>query len=344
MQNRRNFIKNTALAAASLATMPDLLNAKPQGLNLGHGPLQYQLNTNWGKLQPDRYPVKDCHEMAIDQRGRIFLLTNDTHNNVLIYNRKGKLVGAWGTSFPGAHGLSIVNENGTEYLWIADNDLHKVFKTTLDGRVVQTIGYPADAGLYAAEKEFVPTETTVAPNGDIYIADGYGKDYVLVYDAAGRFKFSFGGRGTGDAFLKNAHGIALDTRQAGTPTLLVTSREQHCFKRYSLSGQYLATIAVPGAWVCRPVIKGNYLYAAVLQSENALWKRSGFITILNEFDKVVSNPGGTPPLAEGSGGAYQQTFSGFAYPHDVSVDDEGNIFLAQWNSDHVYPYKLKLNA
>ncbi|TAD87002.1 MAG: 6-bladed beta-propeller [Bacteroidetes bacterium] len=327
-----------------MVMLPHAYGAKQPPVILGHGKHQYKLNTGWGKLEPTRYPVKDCHEMVIDKKGRIFLLTNDVHNNILVYNRKGKIINSWGTTFPGAHGLSIINENGTEYLWIADNDLHKVFKTTLDGRVVLTISYPADAGLYGAEKEFVPTETTVAPNGDVYIADGYGKDYVLVYDATGKFKFSFGGKGTGDAFLKNAHGITLDDRKPGAPTLLVTSREQHCFKRYTLDGKYLATIPVPGAWVCRPVIKGQNLYAAVLQSENALWKRSGFITILDEFDKVVSNPGGSAPLANGAVGAYQQTFAGFSYPHDVCVDDDGNIFLAQWNSDRVYPYKLQLNA
>lgn len=342
MANRRYFLKTGAIAATGMALVPNALQASPDDALLGHGSHRYRLDANWGKLQRNRYPVRDCHEMVIDKKGRLFMLTNDTHNNILIYDRNGRLLGSWGTQFPGAHGLSLSNEGGTEYLWIADNDLHKVFKTTLDGRVVLTISYPAEAGLYAAEKEFVPTETTIAPNGDIYIADGYGKDFVLVYDATGKFKFSFGGRGSGDAFLKNAHGITIDQRCAGQTTLLVTSREQHCFKRYTLDGKYLATIPVPGAWVCRPVIKGNYLYAAVLQSERALWKRSGFITIIDAQDKVVSNPGGNAP--GGSVAEYYQTFAGFAYPHDVCVDDEGSIFLAQWNSDQVYPYKLQLMA
>ena len=30
----------------------------------------------------------------------------------------------------------------------------------------------------------------------------------------------------------------------------------------------------------------------------------------------------------------------FAHPHDVCVDDDGSIYVAQWASGKVYPYKL----
>ncbi len=31
----------------------------------------------------------------------------------------------------------------------------------------------------------------------------------------------------------------------------------------------------------------------------------------------------------------------FTHPHDVCVDDEENLYVAQWNSGHTYPIKLK---
>ena len=37
--------------------------------------------------RPTRYPVKDCHEMVQDSMGRIILLTNETKNNVIIYDK-----------------------------------------------------------------------------------------------------------------------------------------------------------------------------------------------------------------------------------------------------------------
>jgi hypothetical protein len=99
---------------------------------------------------------------------------------------------------------------------------------------------------------------------------------------------------------------------------------------------------MPGAWVCRPVIKGNYLYAAVLQSNNNQWKESGFVTILDKHFKVVSNLGGSEPVYEKDvPKEMSQTSKTFAYPHDVCVDNDENLSVAQWNSGKVYPYKLE---
>jgi hypothetical protein len=89
------------------------------------------------------------------------------------------------------------------------------------------------------------------------------------------------------------------------------------------------------------VIHGEYLYAAVLQSQSRLWQQSGFITILDKNNKVVSNlAGSTPTYANNSLDEMYQTIKAFQYPHDVCVDDEENLYVAQWNSGHVYPYKL----
>jgi hypothetical protein len=211
----------------------------------------------------------------------------------------------------------------------------------VDGRELMVLDYPKEAGIYSKAEEYVPTETTIAPNGDIYIADGYGKDYILHYDAKGKFLGYFGGRGAESKHLKNAHGVCFDNRDKKNPCLIVTSREENAFKRYDLKGNYLNTIALPGAWVCRPVIKGDYLYAAVLQSSDRPWQSSGFVTILDKNNKVVSNPGGNEPVYKN--GVLQpltQLNPLFAYPHDVCVDDEENIYVAQWNSRKVYPYKL----
>src|SRR3546814_9326726 len=95
------------------------------------------------------------------------------------------------------------------------------------------------------------TETTVAPNGDFYIADGYGQQHVMQYDYNGKLKAHFGGRGDGDAHLDNAHGICVDYRGEGDPTLLVTDRTRCCFKRFSMEGKLLDVIKLPGACVCR---------------------------------------------------------------------------------------------
>jgi peptidylamidoglycolate lyase len=340
--NRRNFLQQSAITAAGIACVPSILSAQDKkGVVLGHNKKKYRLNTAWSTQDINRYPVKDCHEMVQDSKGRIILLTNETKNNVIIYSKKGKLLTTWGNEYPGAHGLTLFNENGTEVLFICDNNRHQVIKTTLAGKVLMTIDYPKETGQYTKAEEFVPTETTIAPNGDIYIADGYGKDFVIQYNAKGEYIRHFGGRGTEDRHLKNAHGVCYDNRDKNNPLLLVTSREQNAFKRYKPDGSYIDTISLPGAWVCRPVIKGENLYAAVLQSNNNQWKQSGFVTILDKNNKVISNLAGTEPVY-GTNGLEEmhQTDKVFQYPHDVCVDDEENLYVAQWNSGKVLPYKL----
>lgn len=336
---RRKFIKATSIASAGLIYQPSYLFQELP--ILGHNNKRYKLDTKWSKADVAKYPVKDCHEMVQDSKGRIILLTNETKNNVLIYDKAGKLLTSWGTEYPGAHGLTLFNENGTEVLFICDNNRHQVIKTTLDGKVLMTLNYPKETGEYTKEDEYVPTETAIAPNGDIYVADGYGKDFIIQYDAAGKYIRHFGGRGNEAKHLLNAHGVCIDSRDKAKPCLLVTSRQQNAFKRYTLTGEYMDTIDLPGAWVCRPVIKGEYLYAAVLQSNSNQWKQSGFVTILDKQNKVVSNLGGSEPKYDGGKlGELYQTIKYFDYPHDVCIDDEENLYIAQWNSGQVYPYKL----
>jgi sugar lactone lactonase YvrE len=215
-----------------------------------------------------------------------------------------------------------------------------VYKTTIDGKLIFTIDPPPEIPVYQKKEAFVPTETTVLDNGEFYIADGYGAQYVLHYSAEGKLINYFAGRGEGDEHLDNAHGICLDTRQK-TPTLIVTDRSRNAFKRFSLDGILLEVIHLPGACVCRPVIKGDYLYAAVLRSPDLNTEASGFVTILNKENKVVSNLGGSNPVYEnGKLKPLSQTDKIFTHPHDVCVDDEGSIYVAQWASGKVYPYKF----
>ncbi|MDF2191511.1 6-bladed beta-propeller [Paraflavitalea sp. CAU 1676] len=335
---RRRFIKNTSLAATSLAINPASFFSGET--ILGHNNKRYRINTHWSQADVAHNPVNDCHEMVQDRKGRILLLTNETKNNVLIYDKGGKLLQTWGTEYPGAHGLTLFNENGQDVLFICDNNRHQVIKTTIDGRVLMTLNYPKETGQYSKAEEYIPTETAIAANGDIYVADGYGKDLVIRYDASGRYLGHFGGRGKEPNNLLNAHGICVDNR-GKDPLLMVTSRQQNAFKRYTMDGAYLDTIEMPGAWVCRPVIRGEYLYAAVLQSSARTGQQSGFVTILDKNNQVVSNLGGsTPSYINGKLEEMYQTIQAFQYPHDVCIDDEENLYIAQWNSGKVYPYKL----
>ena len=336
---RRTFVKSSALSAVGLIITKDLFSSRKVQA-YGHNEMTYTLNTQWGALNPGKTPVNDCHEMVQDSKGRILLLTNETKNNVIIYNKSGSFIESWGTEFPGAHGLTIQKTGKEDFLFITDTARHQVYKTTIDGKILLTIDAPADIPAYQKKEAFVPTETAVLENGEFYIADGYGAQHILHYDEKGILKNSFGGKGEGDQFFDNAHGICIDYRRS-TPTLIITDRTRNAFKRFSLEGKLMEIIHFPGACVCRPVIKGDYLYAAVLRSPSLNEADSGFVTILNKENKVVSNIGGSAPVyINGILNPLSQTEKIFRNPHDVCIDDEGSIYVAQWASGKVYPYKF----
>ena len=308
----------------------------------GHHAHRYEVIKEWGTLDPQKHPVADCHEMVLDKTGRLFMLTNETKNNILIYNKEGECIGSWGHDYPGGHGLSITEENGKEFLFITDIVRHQVIKTTLVGEVVMVLDYPIEIEAYQTAEQFNPTETAIAPNGDIYVTDGYGLQFVIQYNKHGQYLRHLGGFGDANEQFNCVHGIAIDYRKPGEPTLIITSRNHNAFKRFTLDGNYLSTISLPGSFVCRPVIKGQYLYAAVFRSGSNVNFGSGYITILDQNDRVVSSPGASEPIY--SNGILQdqhQEDAIFIHPHDVCIDEDENIIVCQWKAEQTYPIKLK---
>lgn len=337
--NRRHFIKNTSIGLAAMS-LPCFTKEHSKDLIIGHNSHQYKVDLHWGALNANFYPVKDCHEMVIDKKGRIFLLTNHTQNNLLIYDSSGRLLKTWGTTYPGAHGLTIVEEGDKEFLYIADNERHEVIKTTLEGREIMVLPFPQESDKYETAAQYIPTETAITDNGDIYVADGYGLQYILHYSNKGELLNVFGGKGTSESNLDNAHGIAIDRRDANNIELLVTDRMKNQLKRYTLTGEYKGLIDLPGAFICRPVIKGKFVYLATIWSGEGN-AGTGFVSILNEKNQLISAPGGMQPqYTNGQLHKMHQAVKVFHHPHDVCIDKDENLYIAQWNAGQSYPIKL----
>ena len=342
--NRRDFIKKTGLATGVLISsfqniFPITKKTIEENLIIGHGDFRYQVDKKWGVQDPSKFPVNDCHEMVIDLKGRIFMTTTHPKNNILIYDRGGKILGSWGTDYPGAHGLTLCKEGNEEFLFITDPETHKVCKTTLKGKKLLEIKMPKEISDYKSEDQFKPTETAIAPNGDIYVADGYGLDFIIRYDSNGNYLQHFGGKGNNNNNFDCCHGVTLDSRD-GNKSLLITSRTANCFKRFTLDGKYIETINLPSCYICRPVLKNENLYFAVIVTKD--WGTyDGMLAILDKNNTVVSIPGGNKPVYNDSclipPISDQKTFFN---PHDVCVDNDENIYVPQWNSEKTYPLKL----
>ena len=351
MAKRRDFIKKTVLTGTAISMAPSfgfsILKSKPRLSEqiIGHGHFRYRIHEEWGNLDRSKTPVKNCHEMVMDSKGRLIMVTDETHNNIIIYDKSGKLLKSWGNGFPGGHGLTLSKEGGEDFLFICDTNLSTVSKTTVDGKVLFELDHPKKLGIYQDDMPFKPTESAVAPNGDIYVADGYGSQFIIQYNHKGEYIRHFGGKGEKDDQFDTAHGVAIDLRNKNKPTVLCTSRAHNSFKRFTMEGKYLSTIFLPGAFVCRPVFDGENIYAGVCWSRLRYLNQtpnSGFVTILDKNDHVVSNPGGTAPIYEK--GALQlmvQEIPVFKHCHDVCVDEDKNLYVCQWNANQAYPIKLE---
>lgn len=309
---------------------------------IGHNDFQYKVLKNWSKADQNLYPVADCHEMVLDKEGRLFLLTTETKNNILIYNQKGEVLDSWGHDYPGAHGLSIGEDaDGEEYLLITDIERHQVIKTSLKGVELLVIDYPSMIKEYKSREQFLPTETAIANNGDIYVTDGYGLQFVIQYDQHGNYIRHWGGRGDADQNFDCVHGIVIDNRK-NIPELIITSRNENTFKRFTMDGVYKSTINLPGSFVCRPVIDDKNLYVAVFRSGTNMNFGSGYITILDENDRVVSTPGGSHPIYENDVLQPQhQEINVFLHPHDVCILPDKSLIVCQWKAGCSYPIKLE---
>jgi len=348
LTNRRDFLYSLSAAVTACSVgqgfgqsqKPELADAV-----LGQGDYLWRVVPNWGVLD-EATPVRDCHAMVQSKDGRIFLLTNETKNNVIIYDREGKLLGKWGTEFPGGHGMTLATEGDEEILMLTDHDRHQVIKTTLDGRILRTWDFPEASGKYKEAKQYKPTHVAMAPDGGFFVTDGYGLNWVHRYDAKGEYMLSFGGNQKDDeARLECAHGAWVDVRPGGGNLIWVTSRSQGMLKRFTLDGKLVDMLHLPGTSPNFIVPFGDYTVIPHLRGHAGNKdhpNKNGFITILDAKRKIVSNLAADPVKYEGevptSMGANTQLFT---FPHGILIDDEQSIYVAQWNSGKTYPIKLK---
>lgn len=337
--NRRRFLQNAGLAAAGAILPVRAATARPV---LGQGEFRYRVVPDWGMLGAGT-PVKDCHGLARDREGHVILLTNHTANNVIVYDRAGRLVHKWGTHFPGAHGLSLVREGEREVLFITDLATHRVVKTTLDGTMLDEWRWPEQTGKYEKEDQYRPSWTLHLPNGEFFVLDGYGRDFIAHHGADGKFKRIFGGAAGGIVHW-GPHGGMTDVRDPKNPTLLIAMSDQQYLLRLSLDGRKLAQIDLPGGNPRQIRLHDGHFFIAHLADN---WPKDrasrGFLSVLDANLRVISNVAGTAPVYSDDGKLQPMRHAEevFLHPHDVLVDDDGSLYVAQFASGQTYPIKLE---
>jgi hypothetical protein len=287
---------------------------------------RYQVVDQWGRLPPT-LSFGTTHAVVEDSKGRIFI-HHTGRQSVVIFDPAGTFLSSWGDEYQGgAHGMTLNKEPDGEYLYLSATGLGFVAKTTLDGREVFRIGTPDRPDIYTQERKFVPTETAIAPDGRIYIADGYGQPWVHVYTSDARYIKSFGGKGDGEGRLDNPHGIKIDTR-GPRPLVLVSDRGNSRLQYFTLEGEHVRFVQGDLRKPCTTFQWHDELYIPDLYSR---------LTILDRQDRLIAHLGdwadcwrraGWPNLPR------SQWVSGmFSSPHALHVDVHGNIYVVEWLSE-----------
>lgn len=286
---------------------------------------QYLWHENWAKIPstPSGIANGRTHGVAVSQNGAIFVF-HQAIPSILIYSSEGQLLGSWG-EFPGAHGLTLVNEMGVEFLWLTDQDKALVQKFTLDGKRIQEI--PAPSYSHDPKTPYVPTwvavnETRHGGNGDIWVADGYGSHRISRYDAKGNYIQTLDGS-TGAGAFNCPHGIWFDIRKP-EPELYVADRGNSRVQVYDSEGQF------------KRVFGSDILTSpdgfASFHDQLIIPELLGRITILDAHDHLIDHLGNNEKVCTQEGWPDKTLLEPgtFNSPHGATADSHGNIFIVEW--------------
>jgi DNA-binding beta-propeller fold protein YncE len=170
--------------------------------------------------------------VATDRDRLIYLLQRgDKADPVVVLDADGKVVRTWGKGlYTTPHAIRLDPQGN---VWTADAASSMIYKFSPMGQLLLKIevgGQPSDCGSFCST-----TDIAFAPNGHLFIADGYRNARILEYTADGRKLREWGTAGTGPGQFRLPHSIQVD---AGG-TVYVADRENGRIQRFDMEGKYL---------------------------------------------------------------------------------------------------------
>lgn len=298
-------------------------------MRVGSGEHTYEWVEDWIKIPetPTGGTNGRTHGVVVTEAGTVMVF-HQASPAVLHYCPDGGLLGAWGERFAGAHGMTLVKEGDTEYLWLADETSGEVVKTTLKGKTVQSLERP-DIPFYETAK-YSPTwvavnEERLGGNGDVWVADGYGASCIHRYDKTGRYVSTITGIEGKAGPLNCPHGICFDARH-GQPELYIADRGNMRVQVYDADGRFRRAfgqdiLTSP----CGFAVHGPYLFIPELY---------GRITVLDEYDQLVCYLGAGESVRRTKGWpnvpGYMLEPGTFNSPHAMAADKDGNLYVVEW--------------
>ena len=166
---------------------------------IGAHKIEYEVLEGWEQL-PEGWSFVEVAGVAVDSRDRVYVFGRGDHP-MIVFDKEGKFLNAWGEDiFSSAHGIFI---DKADNIYCADNVDHTVRKFNTDGELLMTLGdteHPSETGFKMDKSPVIRaagpfnkvTNAAVAPDGDLFISDGYGNARVHRYSEDGELKASWG--------------------------------------------------------------------------------------------------------------------------------------------------------
>jgi hypothetical protein len=307
--------------------------------------VEYKASKDFVRLPDVNQRATNQHgDVAVSSKGEIYVSTMDPNAGLQVFSAEGKFL----RNVPGApndfHGFVIRKDGQGEFIYGPRVDQQAIIKMTLDGKKVLEI--PASAipdkfknirqpntkknakgeiAKFADEgKPYVRmTAMDVAPNGDLYVTDGYASDYVHRFDRNGKYITSFGGKKPPYSF-RTLHKIAIDTRF--TPVRLIgTDRANGRVVHLSLDGEFLGVVATDMLLPAAVAVQGDYA---------AIGELKGQVTILDKSGQVVAQFGtNSNPDQAGKNSPEPGTWRPgmVTAPHGVAFTERGDVLVSEYS-------------
>lgn len=211
-------------------------------------PNPYRAVENWAKMPAGRNWGSTAG-VAIDPDGKsVWVAERCSANNcrnssldpILKFDRDGRMVKHFGAGmFVFPHGISVDRQGN---VWVTDGQGNgalgqQVIKFSPDGNVLLRLGTAGVAGNNRYDFN-MPSAVLVAPNGDIFVADGHGgnsNDRIVKFDPHGKYVEEWGMKGTAPGEFDIPHALAMDSQGR----LFVGDRNNNRIQIFDQDGKYL---------------------------------------------------------------------------------------------------------
>jgi peptidylglycine monooxygenase len=278
-------------------------------------------------------PGADPDDPAVQYAGRPGVDSRWEHL-VVAYNAAGEIVEEW-TQWDGMlrrpHSIYISPWDREKHVWIVDDHDHVLYKFTNDGsQLVQTVGTKGEKGADATHFHR-PTFMAFLPDGSMFVADGYNGNRVVKLDRDGAFVTAWGepgepgGSETRPNHFNVVHGIAADPE---TGRVYVSDRSNRRIQVFDENGMFI------DQW---PVGEQTNLQFLIVPAD-----RSGVWGFADRVSKVVKwDFEGRLLYSWGVLGDLPGTFLNM---HGASVDQEGNLYIAEVGNGRAQKFRPRVGA